>query len=77
MWGLFHELHRGRRSGFAGPEALVLADIEALMRMRGVPEADRGELLDGVLALDGEWLAWARGRAAADRESRAKVPARG
>lgn len=77
VWELFHELHRTRRAGFAGAEALGLGDIEALMRMRGVPDGDRADLLDGVLALDAEWLSWARERQSKERDTRPKGAARG
>lgn len=60
-WQAFLVLHTQRTVGFA-PSPLSVSDILSLLAAYGVEGSERQELFELILALDSEWLAWARAR---------------
>lgn len=53
---LFIQLRTQWRMGFSGPIGLDYSAIESVMRLRRVPAADRGGLLDDLRLMEDEAL---------------------
>ena len=66
---LFQVLHGNRPVGGFGACPLQIADICAYLEMHGFSHEDTLELFQLILALDAEWLDWARSKSRTDGNS--------
>lgn len=65
VWQGFWQLSAGRMSGDLGVQPIRTEAIAAWLEIHGHRGlAERAELLELILALDADFMAWARGRAA-------------